>query len=117
MKRTKAQARKLRHYRIRRKIKGTAERPRMCVFCSNKHYYIQFIDDDAARTLASVSTVAGPLASAKVNRETASGLGKLAAEQAKAQGINRVVFDRGGFAFGTRLRAMADAARKAGLEF
>ena len=68
-------------------------------------------------TLASVSTVTGPLASAKVTRETAGGLGKLAAEQARAKGITRVVFDRGGFAYGTRLRAMADAAREAGLEF
>jgi large subunit ribosomal protein L18 len=114
---SKQQARKIRHFRVRRKIKGTAERPRMCVFRSNKHLYIQFIDDEAARTLACASTITGPLASAKVTRETAGELGKLAAEKAKDSGITRVVFDRGGFAYGTRLRAMADAAREAGLQF
>ena len=105
-----------RHLRLRRKVKGTAERPRMSVFISDAHMYVQFIDDDAAKTLAAVSTVAGALKGSKVNVETAKKLGAAAAEAAKAAGIVRVVFDRGGFVFGGRLRALADAAREGGLE-
>jgi len=106
-----------RHRRLRQKVQGTAERPRMSVFVSNQHFYVQFIDDAAAKTLAAVSTAAGSLKGAKLNVETAKQLGQQAAEAAKDKGIEQVVFDRGGFAFGGRLRALADAAREAGLKF
>ena len=106
-----------RHLRLRRKVSGTAERPRMSVFLSNKHAYVQFIDDVAAQTLASASTVAGELKGAPLNAETAKALGAAAAAAAKAKGITTVVFDRGGFVYSKRLRALADAAREAGLVF
>ena len=105
-----------RHLRLRKKIKGTAECPRMSVYVSNKHIYVQFIDDAAAKTLAAVSTVAG-MADAKLNVETAKKLGAMAAQAAQEKGISRVVFDRGGFAFHGRIKAVADAAREAGLKF
>lgn len=106
-----------RHLRLRRKVIGTAERPRMSVFLSNKHAYVQFIDDGAGKTLASVSTLSGELKGAAVNAETAKRLGALAAEAAKAAGVASVVFDRGGFVYSKRLRALADAAREGGLDF
>ncbi|MBP1590153.1 MAG: 50S ribosomal protein L18 [Kiritimatiellae bacterium] len=106
-----------RHLRLRRKVKGSAERPRMSVFLSNKHIYVQFIDDVAGRTLAAVSTVAGELKDKPLNAETAKAVGTAAGEAAKAKGISAVVFDRGGFVYSKRLRALADAAREAGLVF
>ena len=96
--------------RVRNKISGTAERPRMAVFRSNKRLEIQFIDDDARITIAGVSSNAK-------NAEAAKALGTKAAEQAKAKGIENVVFDRGGFAFGENFKALADSAREAGLKF
>ena len=89
----------------------------MSVFVSNKHFYVQFIDDQAAKTLAAVSTVAGPLKGQKLNVATAKQLGALAAQAAKEKGISAVVFDRGGFAYRGRLKALADAAREGGLKF
>lgn len=106
-----------RHLRLRRKVKGTAERPRMSVFMSNRYYYVQFVDDASSRTLASVSTAAGELKGSKLNVETAKKLGALAAKAAQDKGITAVVFDRGGFAYRGRLQALADAAREAGLQF
>jgi large subunit ribosomal protein L18 len=106
-----------RHLRLRRKVQGTAARPRMSVFKSNQHLVVQFIDDAAGQTLAAVSTVAGPLKGALLNVETARKLGALAAEVAQAKGIRTVAFDRGGFAYGGRLKALADAAREGGLNF
>lgn len=106
-----------RHLRLRRKVQGTAERPRMSVFVSNQHLYVQFIDDRAGQTLAAVSSATGALKSARLNVETAKELGKLAAEAAQAKGITTVVFDRGGFAYGGRLKALADTAREGGLKF
>lgn len=106
-----------RHLRLRRKVKGTAERPRMSVFMSNRYFYIQFVDDASSRTLASVSTAAGELKGFKLNVETAKKLGTLAAKAAQDKGITAVVFDRGGFAYRGRLQALADAAREAGLQF
>ncbi|NLG35909.1 MAG: 50S ribosomal protein L18 [Lentisphaerae bacterium] len=106
-----------RHLRLRQKVQGTAERPRMSVYVSNQHLYVQFIDDAAAKTLAAVSTVAGPLKGSKLNVETARALGRQAAEAAKEKGIAGVVFDRGGFAYRGRLKALADAAREGGLKF
>lgn len=99
-----------RHFRVRNKVKGTAERPRMAVFRSNKRLEVQFIDDDARLTLAGVS-INGK------NAEFAKALGAKAAEAAKGKGIEAVVFDRGGFAFGNNLKALADSAREAGLKF
>ena len=107
---TKKDFRIRRHMRVRNKISGTAARPRMAIFRSNKRLEVQFIDDDAR------TTIAGASSSAK-NAEAAKALGTKAAELAKAKGIENVVFDRGGFAFGTNLRALADSAREAGLKF
>ena len=95
--------------RVRKKVAGTADRPRMAVYRSNKRIEVQFIDDDARVTLAGVST-------AGKNTEAAKALGAKAAEAAKAKGIENVVFDRGGFAFGSNLKALADSAREAGLK-
>lgn len=106
-----------RHLRLRKKVQGTAERPRMSVFLSNKHAYVQFIDDGAAKTLAAVSTMAGDLKGAKLNEATTKALGTAAAAAAKEKGITTVVFDRGGFVYSKRLRALADAAREGGLVF
>jgi large subunit ribosomal protein L18 len=99
-----------RHFRVRNKVKGTAARPRMVVFRSNKRLEVQFIDDDARLTLVGVS-INGK------NAEAAKALGSKAAEAAKGKGIEAVVFDRGGFAFGSNFRALADSAREAGLKF
>jgi len=99
-----------RHYRVRNKVQGTAERPRMAVFRSNKRLEVQFIDDDARVTLAGVS-------SKGKNAEAAKELGSRAAEAAKSKGIESVVFDRGGFSFGSNLKTLADSAREAGLKF
>lgn len=107
---TKKDFRIRRHLRVRNKIAGTAERPRMAVFRSNKRIEVQFINDDARETLVGVS------AKGK-NTEAAKALGTKAAEAAKDKGIQTVVFDRGGFAFGSNLKALADSAREAGLKF
>jgi large subunit ribosomal protein L18 len=109
---TKADSRKRRHFRLRNKVRGTGDRPRMAVYVSNRYIYVQIIDDDAQRTLCSVSSLGESNTVA-----TAQALGAKAAEAAKSQGVTRVVFDRGGFAYGQRLRALADSARAAGLEF
>jgi len=107
---TKKDLRVRRHLRVRNKIAGTAERPRMAVFRSNKCLTVQFVDDDACATLAGVS-IQGK------NAEAAKALGAEAAEAAKGQGIKNVVFDRGGFAFGNNFKVLADSAREAGLKF
>ena len=106
-----------RHLRLRQKLQGTAERPRMSVFVSNKHLYVQFIDDGAAKTLAAVSTLNADLKGQKLNVATAKKLGALAAKTALEKGISAIVFDRGGFAYRGRLQALADAAREGGLKF
>ena len=108
-----------RKYRVRKKIRGTGARPRMSVFVSNKQMYVQFIDDDTASTLASASTMGADLRSStpKINVERAKKLGDIAAKAAIDKGIKVVVFDRAGFAFKGRVKAMADAAREAGLKF
>ena len=108
-----------RHHRIRKKVSGTAARPRLAVFRSNKHIVAQVIDDRAGRTLAAASTHEGDLKASggTGNKEAAAAVGRLVAERAKAAGITTVVFDRGGFVYHGRIAALADAARKAGLEF
>jgi large subunit ribosomal protein L18 len=109
-----------RHMRIRRRLSGTPERPRLCVYRSNKHIYVQIIDDTTARTLVAASTLDKELRG-KVektwNREGAKSVGALVAERAKAAGIADVVFDRGGNIYHGRIAAVADAAREAGLKF
>ncbi len=115
---SKAEYRTRRHMRLRNKISGTAARPRMSVFVSNLHMYVQFIDDEAARTLAAVTSVAvgsGPARRCTVSM--AKELGVKAADAAKTLGIEKVVFDRGGFPFRGRIKILAEAAREHGLQF
>lgn len=114
---SRRQARHRRHHRIRRKVHGTPERPRMSVFRSNKHIAVQIIDDSTGSTLASASTVADPTDGGTGNAAAAAKMGTLIAERAKAAGISTVVFDRGGNRYHGRIAALADAAREAGLEF
>ena len=106
-----------RHRRVRRKIAGTAERPRLAVFRSNRHIVAQVIDDRTGRTLAAASTVEPELRQqATGNVGAAERVGRLVAERARAAGIEKVVFDRGGARYHGRVAALADAAREAGLE-
>ncbi len=104
------------HKRIRRKVQGTAERPRLCVFRSLKHIYAQVIDDGQGRTLAAASSNQEGQANGG-NLAGAKAVGKLIAERAQAKGIKKVVFDRGGYLYHGRVKALAEAAREAGLEF
>ena len=108
-----------RHRRVRKKLHGTAERPRLAVHRSNKHVVAQVIDDDTGRTLVAASTVETDQRSAGSGATVAAAarVGTLVAERAKAAGIDRVVFDRGGFLYHGRIAALASAAREAGLEF
>lgn len=109
-----------RHLRIRKKIKGTPERPRLAVFKSEKHIYAQIIDDTKGHTLVAASTLDKELRGKLVktyNVEAAREVGKLIAQRALGLGIKKVVFDRGGFKYHGRIKALADAAREAGLEF
>ncbi len=114
----KLELRRRRHKRVRRKVEGTAERPRLAVFRSSRHITAQLIDDLAGRTVASASTVEPSLrATGGGNIEAAKAVGALVASRAKDAGITTVVFDRGGFAYHGRVAALADAARAEGLEF
>jgi large subunit ribosomal protein L18 len=113
---TKEQARQRRHRRVRAKVSGTAERPRLAVYRSNAHIYAQLIDDHAGRTLAAASSGVKDLV--KTSRaDGPSAVGKLIADRAKAAGIETVVFDRGGYLYHGRVKALADAAREGGLQF
>jgi len=109
--------RRRRHCRLRRGIRGTSGRPRMSVMVSNRHMYVQFIDDVAGCTLAAASTLVkgGGGKGQKNNVAAAKELGKNAARAAKERGIESVVFDRGGFTYHGRVKAVADAAREEGL--
>jgi large subunit ribosomal protein L18 len=115
--RSRTQFRARRHLRLRKKVNGTATRPRMAVSFTGKHIYVQFIDDVVGKTLAAASTAAGDGKGTKATMAGAKKIGALAAEQAKAKNITAVVFDRGGFRFHGRVKALADAAREAGLKF
>ncbi len=118
MKTTRRESTRRRHSRVRRRVKGTSERPRLAVFRSNQHIYAQIIDDTQHQTLASASTLdkdAGTTSGA--NKEAAIAVGKLIAERAIAKEISEVVFDRGGKLYHGRVAALADAAREAGLKF
>ncbi len=118
--RSRNEMREHRHRRLRKRVAGTPERPRMAVFRSLKHIYAQIIDDEAGRTLLCASSLdkslAGTLKSGG-DQEAAKSVGKLIAERALANGITTVVFDRGGHIFQGRVKALADAAREAGLKF
>ena len=107
------------HARIRAKMAGTAERPRLNVYRSLNHIYTQVIDDTTGTTIASASTVSkkGDGKKAGGNVEAAKAVGKLIAERAKEKGVEAVVFDRGGYLYHGRIKALADAAREAGLKF
>lgn len=121
MKRDKATNRVRRHWRVRTRVKGTSERPRLSVHRSNKYIYAQIIDDVQGKTLAAAATTQ------KAVRDQAGGkgcsvaaaqlVGKVVAERAKEKGITKVCFDRGGYKYHGRVKALADAAREAGLEF
>ena len=117
---SKAEARRERHVRLRKKVSGSQERPRLYVRRSLHHLYAILVDDARGHTLAAVSTldksVTGELAS-KTNVEAAKAVGSAIAAKAKAAGISDVVFDRGGYKYHGRVRALADAAREAGLHF
>jgi large subunit ribosomal protein L18 len=105
------------HTRIRDRVKGTQERPRLAVFRSLKHIYAQVVDDRAGRTIVSASSAEKSTTIVGGNLAGAKEIGKLVAERAKAQGVSKVVFDRGGYLYHGRIKALADAARAAGLEF
>ena len=108
-------ARRRRHQRVRRKVRGTADRPRLAVFRSNRYIYAQVINDDSGTPLAAASSQEPALRSKSLSQETAAEVGKLVAERAKQAGVDQVVFDRGGFPFHGRVKALADAARESGL--
>ncbi len=116
---SKKELRRRRHNRLRKKIEGTAERPRMALFTSNKHIYVQLIDDEAGHTLASASTLDATAkeTGAAGNVEGGKKIGKIIADKAKSAGIERVVFDRGGFSFQGMIQAVADSSRENGLKF
>jgi large subunit ribosomal protein L18 len=116
MKLTTEQKRKRRHRRVRGKVHGSAARPRLCVFRSSKGIYAQVIDDDAGVTLVSASTLQlGGAGGTK--SEKAAEVGKLVAQRAREAGVASVTFDRGGYLYHGRVRALADGAREGGLEF
>lgn len=117
---SRAAARNKRHYRIRNKINGTAQVPRLAVFRSNKHMYAQLIDDVAGHTIAAASTLEADIASKLEYTSTIEGakaVGEAIAKKALEKGITEVVFDRGGYVYHGKVQALADAAREAGLQF
>jgi len=119
---SRAAARKKRHYKMRRNLSGTAARPRLTVFKSNKYIYAQLIDDVAGHTLASVSTLDGTFVSANKlesfsNLDAAKAVGTAIAKKALDKGIDTIVFDRSGYIYHGKLKTLADAAREAGLKF
>lgn len=120
IKRDKNEVRKIRHERVRRKISGTPETPRLCVFRSLKHIYVQLIDDSKGVTLISASTL-DPAVKGQLSETDKKGaaklVGKVAGERALQAGFKSVVFDRGGYVYTGRVQAIAEGAREAGLEF
>ncbi len=120
MKLSRKQSVARRHRRIRKKVNGTSERPRLSVFRSHKHIYAQVIDDVAQNTVAAASTLDSDLKSdlkSTSTREASSAVGKLVAQRALAKGVTKVVFDRGGNLYHGRIQSLAEAAREAGLDF
>ncbi|KAF3973616.1 hypothetical protein CMV_002986 [Castanea mollissima] len=119
---TRREDRTARHIRIRKKVEGTTERPRLCVFRSNKHLYVQVIDDTKMHTLASASTMQKPISeefdySAGPTIDVAKKVGEVIAKSCLEKGITKVAFDRGGYPYHGRVEALADAARENGLQF
>ena len=111
---------KVRHRRIRRRVTGTSERPRLAVHFSGRHIYAQVIDDDAGRTIAAASTAERSLlgeTKARANQVSAELVGKAIAERSRAKNLEQVVFDRGGFRYHGKMKTLADAARAGGLKF
>lgn len=119
MRATRKQSTHRRHTRIRRRIKGTAERPRLAVYRSNNHIYAQVIDDYKHHTLAAASTLDADIKDdgSGSNKDASAKVGKLIAERSLAKGVKQVVFDRGGKLYHGRVAALAEAAREAGLDF
>jgi large subunit ribosomal protein L18 len=119
-KETRAKMRERKHQRVRKKVFGTLDRPRLSIYKSLHHIYAQIIDDTKGETLAAASTLSPEIRDeigGRKNTDTARVVGRLIAEKAKARGIDRVVFDRGGYPYHGRVAAFADAARENGLEF
>ncbi|MBQ7265870.1 MAG: 50S ribosomal protein L18 [Firmicutes bacterium] len=117
---SRADARNKRHYRLRNNISGTAQRPRLAVFRSNMHIYAQIIDDTAQNTIVAASTVEADIKSKLEHTndiQAAKAVGEAVAKKALEKGIDTVVFDRGGFVYHGKVKALADAAREAGLKF
>jgi large subunit ribosomal protein L18 len=117
MRDSRKSARNRRHARLRRHLRGTADRPRLAIYRSNKYIYAQVIDDLEGRTVAAASSQESDLRGERLNVSTAAKVGTLVADRAKEAGVTTVVFDRGGYKYHGRLKALADAAREAGLEF
>ena len=117
---TQQEARKRRHNRVRRKVTGTSAQPMLCVYRSLRYIYAQVIDDSAGHTLASASSVDPEVRTqinGKTKTESAGIIGDLVAKRALSKGVKKVVFDRGGYKYHGRVKVLADAARKSGLEF
>ena len=117
MRGSRTQARHRRHFRVRKKVSGTAARPRLAVFRSNRYISTQLIDDVAGHTMATASSQEAGLRDRTLTVETAAEVGRLIAERAKSIGIEEAVFDRGGLKFHGRVKALADSAREEGLKF
>jgi large subunit ribosomal protein L18 len=114
---TPAAARRRRHIRVRKTLSGTSERPRLAVYRSTNHIYAQVIDDSRGHTLAAASDLDKGVKKKGTKTDNAKAVGKLIAQRAKEQGIEQVIFDRGGFHYHGRVKALADSAREAGLGF
>ena len=117
MRGNRADARRRRHFRVRKSVHGTETRPRLSVFRSNKHIYAQVIDDEHGRTIASASSKESSVKSSTLTVDVATEVGKLVGARAKDAGVEYVVFDRGGFRYHGRIKALAEGARESGLEF
>jgi len=117
MRGSRTDARHRRHVRVRKTVYGSQARPRLAVFRSNRYIYAQVIDDDGGRTLAAASSREAALRERTLTVETAAEVGRLIAARAGEAGVSQVVFDRGGFPYHGRIKAVADAAREAGLKF
>ena len=117
MKTSRSQARLRRHSRVRKRIRGTAQRPRLAVYRSNRYIYAQVIDDDRGHTLASASSLEADMRTRRLTVETAQMVGSMLAKRCQGMGVETVVFDRGGYQYAGRVKALADAARSDGLTF
>lgn len=117
MKGSRTQARRRRHARVRKKVHGTQTRPRLAVYRSNRYISAQIIDDNAGHTLAAASSQEAVLRDKTLSVATAAEVGKLLGERASAAGVSEVVFDRGGYPFHGRVKALAESARESGLKF